>query len=143
MTQRILACAAVVAALTSSACVVGPKYAKPATPVAASFKEPLPTGFKEAKGWKAGEPKDDLHRGKWWEIYGDPALNALEEQIDVSNQTLAGAEAQFRSCRGPPGSAWSGRAAARRGLVLLHLEAVEPSRDVPRSPPSDVCPPSP
>jgi NodT family efflux transporter outer membrane factor (OMF) lipoprotein len=90
---------AVAAGLTNSACIVGPNYAKPATPVAASFKEPLPPNFKEAQGWKQGEPKDDLHRGKWWEIFSDPTLNELEEQIDVSNQTLAAAEAQFRQAR--------------------------------------------
>jgi NodT family efflux transporter outer membrane factor (OMF) lipoprotein len=97
--SRLLLAAVAMATFLTSSCVVGPKYAKPATPVAASFKEPLPPNFKEAKGWKAGEPKDDIHRGKWWEIFGDPALNALEEQIDVSNQTLAGAEAQFRAAR--------------------------------------------
>ena len=36
-----------------------------------------------------GDPNDDMHRGKWWEIFGDPQLNALEEQIDINNQTLA------------------------------------------------------
>jgi len=69
------------------------------SPAAAAFKEPGPPAFKEAKGWKAGEPRDDMHRGKWWEIFGDPALNTLEEQIDVSNQTIAAAEAQFRQAR--------------------------------------------
>lgn len=99
MARSALLAIAVAAALTTSACIVGPNYVKPATPVAPSFKEPLPPNFKEAKGWKQGEPKDDLHRGKWWEIFSDPALNALEEQIDVSNQTLAAAEAQFRQAR--------------------------------------------
>jgi NodT family efflux transporter outer membrane factor (OMF) lipoprotein len=89
----------VAAALTNSACIVGPNYAKPSTPVAASFKEPLPLNFKEAQGWKQGEPKDDLHRGKWWEVFNDATLNGLEEQIDVNNQTLAAAEAQFRQAR--------------------------------------------
>jgi NodT family efflux transporter outer membrane factor (OMF) lipoprotein len=72
---------------------------KPNVPVAPSFKEPLPPEFKEASGWKRGEPKDDMHRGKWWEIFGDPALNALEDQIEVSNQSLAAAEAQLRGAR--------------------------------------------
>jgi len=99
MRRGALLAIAVTAALTNSACIVGPNYAKPATPVAASFKEPLPPNFKEAEGWKQGEPKDDLHRGKWWEVFNDPGLNALEEQIDVSNQTLAAAEAQFRGAR--------------------------------------------
>jgi NodT family efflux transporter outer membrane factor (OMF) lipoprotein len=99
MARSPLLAIAIALALTTSACIVGPNYAKPAAPVAPSFKEPLPPNFKEAKGWKQGEPKDDLHRGKWWEIFSDPALNALEEQIDVSNQTLAAAEAQFRQAR--------------------------------------------
>jgi NodT family efflux transporter outer membrane factor (OMF) lipoprotein len=86
-------------ALLTSACVVGPKYVKPATPVAASFKEQLPPEFKEAPGWKRGEPHDDMHGGNWWEVFNDPALNALEDQIDVSNQQLAAAEAQFRGAR--------------------------------------------
>ncbi len=83
----------------TSGCVVGPNYVKPNVPMTPSFKEPLPPEFKEAPGWKQGEPKDDTHGGKWWEIFGDPALNALEEQIDVSNQNLAAAEAQLRGAR--------------------------------------------
>src|SRR6516165_2749077 len=54
----------------------------------------------------------------------------VRQMLVLQLQRAAGAEAQFGSCRGPPGSAWSGRAVSRRGLVLLHLEAVEPSRDV-------------
>jgi NodT family efflux transporter outer membrane factor (OMF) lipoprotein len=87
------------AALSGSGCVVGPKYVMPSAPAPATFKEALPPNFKEAPGWKLGEPKDDLHRGKWWEIFGDQKLNELEEQIDVSNQTLAAAEAQLRGAR--------------------------------------------
>ena len=59
----------------------------------------MPPQFKEAPGWTQGQPIDDMHRGKWWEIFGDPALNALEEQIDVSNQNLAAAEATYRGAR--------------------------------------------
>src|SRR5271170_489637 len=99
MRRGALLAIAAAAAFTNSACIVGPNYAKPATPVAASFKEPIPPNFKEADGWKQGEPKDDLHRGKWWEIFNDRILNDLEEQINVSNQTLAAAEAQFRQSR--------------------------------------------
>ena len=49
--------------------------------------------------WKLAEPRDDASRGKWWEIFEDPELNALEEQVDVSNQNIAQAEAQFRGAR--------------------------------------------
>jgi NodT family efflux transporter outer membrane factor (OMF) lipoprotein len=91
--------AALVTALATSSCIVGPRYVKPTSPTNNLFKEPLPPNFKEVEGWKAGEPRDDMHRGKWWEIFNDPALNALEDQIDVNNQTLAAAEAQFRGAR--------------------------------------------
>src|SRR5271170_4913035 len=86
-------------ALASTGCIVGPKYVTPTAPTPPAFKEELPPNFKEAAGWKLGEPKDDLHKGKWWEIFGDKQLNEIEDQIDVSNQTLAAAEAQFRGAR--------------------------------------------
>jgi NodT family efflux transporter outer membrane factor (OMF) lipoprotein len=49
--------------------------------------------------WKAAQPQDQTIRGKWWEIFNDPQLNALEERVDVSNQNLKVAEAQFRQAR--------------------------------------------
>jgi NodT family efflux transporter outer membrane factor (OMF) lipoprotein len=88
-----------VAALLLSACTVGPNYKRPAAPVPPAFKEQPPPDFKEAGGWKPARPADDLLKGKWWEIYNDPALNALEEQVSVSNQNLAQAEAVYRQAR--------------------------------------------
>jgi NodT family efflux transporter outer membrane factor (OMF) lipoprotein len=85
--------------LGTPGCIVGPNYAKPAVPSTNNYREQLPAGFKEEPGWKLGEPKDDELKGKWWEIFHDPALNALEEQIHVSSPTLAQAEAQFRASR--------------------------------------------
>jgi NodT family efflux transporter outer membrane factor (OMF) lipoprotein len=85
---------AVLLAVTTAACTVGPNYKKPTVPVPAAFKEqPVPGE------WKQAEPKDAASRGKWWEVFGDPVLNGLEEQVSVSNQTLAQAEAQFRGAR--------------------------------------------
>ena len=52
--------------------------------------------YKEPGDWKPAQPKDDMIRGKWWEIYHDPQLNALEEQVNISNQNVLQAEAQFR-----------------------------------------------
>ncbi len=85
--------------LATIGCMVGPKYNKPSAPVPPAFKEQPPAEFKESIVWKAGEPHDDKIRGKWWEIYQDPQLNALEEQVQVSNQNIAQAEAQFREAR--------------------------------------------
>ncbi|HXD99669.1 MAG TPA: efflux transporter outer membrane subunit, partial [Candidatus Acidoferrum sp.] len=71
-----------------SGCVVGPKYVRP-TLVA-------PDAYKEIDGWKIARPQDDAFRGPWWERFQDPALNALEAGVSVSNQNLAAAEATYR-----------------------------------------------
>jgi NodT family efflux transporter outer membrane factor (OMF) lipoprotein len=79
--------------------MVGPKYTRPVTPLAPEFKEATPESFKEMSGWKVAQPSDQTLRGKWWEFFNDPQLNALEEQIDPANQTLKVAEANFRAAR--------------------------------------------
>ena len=89
--RRLIAPAAVLIVLwVLAACAVGPDYVRPTAPA------PAPDAFKETEGWKVAEPKDQMVRGKWWEVYNDPQLNALEEQVDVTNQNIALAEAQFR-----------------------------------------------
>jgi NodT family efflux transporter outer membrane factor (OMF) lipoprotein len=69
-------------------CAVGPDYKKPELAV--------PAAYKENAGWKQATPSDAIKRGAWWEIYADPLLNDLEKQVDVSNQSLKQAEAQYR-----------------------------------------------
>ncbi len=69
-------------------CMVGPDYVRPAAPV--------PTAYKEAADWKVAQPSDDAPRGNWWEAFLDPDLNALEAQVDISNQTIKAAEARVR-----------------------------------------------
>lgn len=86
-------------ALLSASCTVGPKYVRPTSPASTNFKEPLPDVYKELTGWKPGQPRDEVARGKWWEVFGDPDLNALEEQIDLNNQNIAQYEANYRSAR--------------------------------------------
>lgn len=73
------------------ACAVGPNYVRPSVDIT--------TDFKESQGWKSAEPKDQLPRGKWWAIYDDRDLDALMEQVNVSNQNIKQAEAQFRAAR--------------------------------------------
>jgi NodT family efflux transporter outer membrane factor (OMF) lipoprotein len=72
-------------------CLVGPDYERPAAPT--------PPRFKEAEGWKLGEPQDTADRGDWWAIYNDPVLDELERAIDISNQNLRAAEAAYRQAR--------------------------------------------
>jgi NodT family efflux transporter outer membrane factor (OMF) lipoprotein len=82
-----------------ASCTVGPKYVRPTSVASPSFKEPVPDSYKEMTGWKTGQPRDSVARGKWWEIFGDPDLNALEDQIDLNSQTIAQAEANYRGAR--------------------------------------------
>jgi NodT family efflux transporter outer membrane factor (OMF) lipoprotein len=82
-----------------SGCMVGPKYVKPAAPAPPSFKETDTTEWKEGDGWKVAQPNDESLRNKWWEAYGDPKLNELEDQIEPSNYSLKIAEANFRQAR--------------------------------------------
>src|SRR5215510_11112037 len=72
-------------------CMVGPDYSQPSVPMTAAYKED--------QGWKLARPGDDIPRGKWWEIFGDPQLNALEEQVAEANQNVKVAEARFRQAR--------------------------------------------
>jgi outer membrane protein TolC len=74
-------------------CLKLPPYQKPTAAVPGGFKEDPP------QGWKEAQPNDGALRGKWWEIFGDAALNALEEQVSLSNQNVLQAEAQFREAK--------------------------------------------
>ncbi len=74
------------------ACAVGPDYRKPSVDTAA-YKDAT---YKEIADWKPSQPADALKRGAWWEVFGDPLLNDLEKQVEVSNQSLKQTEAQYR-----------------------------------------------
>jgi len=75
-----------------SACTLGPPYSKPPVATPAAFKE----ARAEAGDWKVAQPSDAANRGPWWEVFGDPQLNALARQVDVSNQNVRLAEARLR-----------------------------------------------
>jgi NodT family efflux transporter outer membrane factor (OMF) lipoprotein len=87
------------AALLLGGCMVGPKYSKPSVPTTPSYKEVPPESFKESGAWKPAQPADTGLPGKWWELFSDAQLNALEEQIDPANLNLKIAEARFRQAR--------------------------------------------
>ncbi|MGB6546844.1 MAG: hypothetical protein WBE97_14590, partial [Candidatus Acidiferrales bacterium] len=71
--------------LSLSGCNVGPKYQRASVDT--------PPAFKEAGDWKVAQPQDAATRGKWWETFNDQELNALEDQVDISNQNIAAAAA--------------------------------------------------
>src|ERR1039458_5947275 len=72
-------------------CTVGPKYQRPPVDV--------PPAYKEAGDWKTAQPNEQNLGGAWWQIFQDPQLNALEDQINVSNQNLKAAAAQYTQAR--------------------------------------------
>jgi len=83
--------AVIVMTLALGACTLGPDYQRPQLPEARAFKQ--------AEGWKSAAPADALQRGDWWQLYGDAELNVLVSRLNVSNQNLAVAEAQYRQAR--------------------------------------------
>lgn len=91
--------ALVCGALLLQGCDVGPKYNKPAVQAPATFKEVTPEDLKKMDGWKVAEPKETVLHGKWWEVFQDPELNQLEEQVSVSNQNVAASFANFMAAR--------------------------------------------
>lgn len=87
--SKVLALAAIPVLL--GACAAGPKYVRPSVQT--------PVAYKEAGDWKVAQPRDEVKRGKWWETFNDAQLNALIGQVDISNQNVRIAEAQFRQAR--------------------------------------------
>jgi NodT family efflux transporter outer membrane factor (OMF) lipoprotein len=79
-------------------CNVGPKYHPPVATAPEVYKE-SPTQFKETDGWKVAEPKDAALRGNWWEIYNQPELNDLEEQLNINNQNIRQSFENFMEAR--------------------------------------------
>jgi NodT family efflux transporter outer membrane factor (OMF) lipoprotein len=89
-------------------CNVGPKYVAPAVPPPPAFKEASPTAYSSAPpgAWQPALPQDAVLKGKWWEMFNEPELNALEDQLNIDNQNIAqffqnfmAARAQVREAR--------------------------------------------
>ncbi len=83
---------AIAVALALAGCKAGPDYVRPAVESPAEYRE-------TPVDWKVARPSDDAHRGRWWEAFGDPQLNALVEQVEISNQNVQAAEARYRQAQ--------------------------------------------
>jgi NodT family efflux transporter outer membrane factor (OMF) lipoprotein len=77
--------------LALASCAIGPEYSREPAPV--------PLEYKEIKGWKIANPRDDVARGDWWTIYRDRGLDTLLPQVEISNQTVAAAAAAYEQAR--------------------------------------------
>jgi NodT family efflux transporter outer membrane factor (OMF) lipoprotein len=83
--------AAFILASLLTECAVGPEYSPAPAPV--------PTEFKELKGYKHATPRDDVDRGDWWTAYRDPRLAELLREVEISNQTVAASAAAYEEAR--------------------------------------------
>ena len=77
--------------LLSNACTVGPDYHRPSSAESSTFKE--------LHGWKQAQPSDHLLPSQWWTLFNDVYLNNLVAQVQLNNQSLVQAEAQFRQAQ--------------------------------------------
>jgi multidrug efflux pump len=118
---------AIVAICGSTGCNLAPQYKRPAVQTPAAYKEVQTSGPEATNIWKTAQPNDAAARGKWWELFGNSQLNALEEQIVISNQNVAAAYANFLSAR----------AIVKESQAQLYPTlAVNPSVTKARQPPS-------
>lgn len=101
MTPTLRACLSSALALALGACSLSPHYQVP-TPIPAAPGQPapaLPPAFKVAPDWVPARPADDVAKGDWWHMFGDPVLNGLEEKVVVTNQNVASARAAYMQAR--------------------------------------------
>jgi NodT family efflux transporter outer membrane factor (OMF) lipoprotein len=93
-------CAAILL-VSLSGCRVGPKYATPPVPAPKAFKESSPAAYKSTLpgAWQPARPQDAAIKGKWWEMFNEPELNTLEDQLDINNQNIAQYFQNFMAAR--------------------------------------------
>lgn len=93
--------ASAIGLLLLTACNVGPRYSRPAVAVPTGFKEGSPSAYRELPPgtWRPAQPQDAALKGKWWEVFREPELDALEEQLDINNQTIAQYFQNFMAAR--------------------------------------------
>ena len=88
--------AAIIAAFLFTACTAGPRYVRPEVSVPAAYKELSPAS---AGVLQPAEPRDQISRDGWWQVFGEAQLNRLEMRLLSGNPALAEAEARLRQAR--------------------------------------------
>jgi len=89
--ERIRYVVGCIALVALAGCNLAPPYERPSTPAPPAFKEAPPVD----STWFPAAPADELERGPWWELFGDPVLTGLVAQVEVSNQNVAAAVAAY------------------------------------------------
>jgi NodT family efflux transporter outer membrane factor (OMF) lipoprotein len=103
---KALAATAAAGATLLAGCV-GPKYVVPKVDTPTAFKESSPAAYAGADpgAWQPALPQDAALKGKWWEVFNEPELNALEEQLNINNQNIAQFFQNFMAARAQVGIA--------------------------------------
>jgi len=110
ITAGSMACAAAISIFLLNGCNVGPRYVAPAIPAPPAFKESSPAAYSSAPpgAWQPAQPQDAVLKGKWWEMFNEPELNALEEQLNINNQNIAQYFQNFMAARAQVSEARAG-----------------------------------
>jgi NodT family efflux transporter outer membrane factor (OMF) lipoprotein len=93
---------ALISSVLLPSCMVGPDYKVPKVFIPPRFKEMK--GQKQVKqvpppadiNWKPIQPQHYCERSKWWELFKDPLLNDLEEQLNRYNQNIVNAQFNYK-----------------------------------------------
>jgi outer membrane protein, multidrug efflux system len=91
--KRVIAISAAVLLFLTAACTVGPRYSRPAAPA------PAPDAWKTQPPWQQAEPKDQIPKGAWWQVFHDSELDAYEQQLLQANQSLIAARDRLNQAR--------------------------------------------
>ncbi|MGZ5714658.1 MAG: efflux transporter outer membrane subunit [Caldimonas sp.] len=78
-------------ALLLGGCVAGPDYVRPQVATPPTWKIEAP--------WRSGAPADEAPKGPWWQRFGDPRLDALQQQAIAHSPTLELAAARLEQAR--------------------------------------------
>ena len=91
--KRLFASTGIALLLLAAACTVGPRYSRPAAPA------PAPHAWKTQPPWQQAEPKDQIPKGSWWQVFHDSELDAYEQQLLQANQSLVAARDRLNQAR--------------------------------------------
>ena len=105
--RQITLAVTVATTFTLVAGCVGPAYVKPKVDSPTAFKESSPAAYQGADpgAWQPAQPQDAALKGKWWEVFGEPELNDLEDQLNINNQNIAQFFQNFMAARAQVGIA--------------------------------------
>jgi multidrug efflux system outer membrane protein len=99
LTRRFAGLGAVVLGMTLAGCAVGPNYSRPAAATPQAYNGVTNLYANQTNEWKLAQPSAQIPKGNWWELFGNPELNELEQEAAVANQELKVSVAIYQEAR--------------------------------------------